>query len=130
MFFVLSGYLITGILLRSRAKPNNLRNFYIRRALRIAPLYYLLVIFCLKIAPHVPVQQLSSLGNVSSSHWYYWLFLSNVPLALSGSWGNVALDITWSLSVEEQFYLLWPAIVLFAPITWIRRIGLLGAASA
>lgn len=102
LFFVLSGYLITGILLDERDGPRPLRDFYVRRSLRIFPLYYafLAVRFLVlpRIVPSTAVPPSVALG--------YWLYLSNwtelilVPV--------VAMGHFWSLAVEEQFYLVWP----------------------
>lgn len=106
-FFVLSGYLITTLLLReSEAKGQfSMRNFYIRRALRIIPVYFF-VVTCVAlyfIGVKGETQYLSILP-------YYYLFLSNfliedIPL----------LGITWSLSVEEQYYLIWPLLLMLLP---------------
>ena len=130
VFFVLSGFLITGILLRSRALRDGgqapaglaLRHFYIRRFLRIFPLYY----FALAIA---------WLGKVSATReeivWHA-TYLSNVRFFLvnavdRGRWGG-GVGHFWSLAVEEQFYLLWPWVILFAPRRWLPGIAL-GAAA-
>ena len=112
VFFVLSGYLITGILLDARgdgahAPRGYFRSFYARRALRILPLYYLFVIAMLLLHPGTP----SGHGT-----WWYWLFLPNWLFAVYG-W-PVAIPGTghiWSLAIEEQFYLVWPALV-----AWLR----------
>jgi len=122
MFFVLSGFLITGILLDSRGKPKSLRNFYVRRVLRIFPLYYLLVILCLVVLPMFPHPKAQNFGRIAGYEPLYWLFMSNISVALSGEWRHAALDITWSLAIEEQFYIIWPFIVLFSPIVWIKRV--------
>lgn len=100
LFFVLSGFLITGILLRTKGTPNFFFNFYMRRSLRIMPLYYLFLVFFFYFVP-----QTVSFG------FTYWTFLSNVLLSRLGHFQSAILDITWSLAVEEQFYLLWPLIV-------------------
>lgn len=111
LFFVLSGFLITGILLRSRATIDrgevgagiSIRQFYIRRFLRIFPLYYF-VIGCVLL-----------LDFGGARHMYGWLltYTVNLQLAMLGEWH--ALSHFWSLAVEEHFYLVWPWIVLFAP---------------
>jgi peptidoglycan/LPS O-acetylase OafA/YrhL len=106
LFFVLSGYLITLILWDTREQPGYFRNFYARRALRIFPIYYLLLAFVFILLPTVsrlPPQ-------LVSDGWMYALYLANIALASSG-WVLFLIDITWSLSVEEQFYLIWPFIV-------------------
>jgi len=99
-FFTLSGFLITGILLRGQT----IKTFYIRRALRIFPAYYLclLVVFALDIA------------GVRQYFWWHVTYLSNVLFAfrpgIPSSTGHF-----WSLAVEEQFYLVWPWLVLKTP---------------
>ena len=104
IFFVLSGFLITGILLRERERTGgiNLRNFYIRRAFRIWPAYYvfLAVMALLSASRVVTIDR----GDLLSSALFLWDYS---PVADS-PW----LDHTWSLSVEEQFYLLWPLLLV------------------
>ncbi len=107
LFFVLSGFLITNILIRARNAGNYFRAFYARRALRLAPLYYLglTLFFMLPLvradAPHYPF----------TTQIWYWLDLSNLPISLGK--GLIApLSPFWTLAIEEQFYLLWPFIVL------------------
>lgn len=108
LFFVLSGFLITRILLESRDDPHHFRNFYIRRALRIFPAYYLLlaiVFFALPLVNEIP-------QKVKEDAWMYWLYMGNFAIA-SGGWQLFLIDITWSLSVEEQFYIVWPALIRY-----------------
>lgn len=100
LFFVLSGFLITGILLRAKGSPHFFFNFYMRRSLRIFPLYYLFLVLFFYIIP-----QTVSFG------FTYWTFLSNVLVGRMGHFQSPVLDISWSLAVEEQFYLLWPLVV-------------------
>ncbi len=113
LFFVLSGFLITRILLRERGRPKYFRTFYARRTLRIFPLYYgvLIVAFLLSAAHHESLRIWFSKG-----HWSLWIYLTNVWAALHGGWvtpiGNIRVDHLWSLAIEEQFYLAWPAVVL------------------
>jgi peptidoglycan/LPS O-acetylase OafA/YrhL len=106
LFFVLSGFLITGILLNAKGSPHFLRNFYMRRVLRILPLYYLVVIGCL-VAGWVASQPRYSFANM----WWYLVYLQNVgttfwPRSIGGP-GHF-----WSLGVEEHFYLIWPFLIL------------------
>jgi peptidoglycan/LPS O-acetylase OafA/YrhL len=111
VFFVLSGFLITGILLDARgdaAQPSDgyFLHFYARRALRIFPAYYLFLIATFFIGrPPMPY-----------GTWWYWTYLTNVGFVLhdgpKGVWGTGHL---WSLAVEEQFYLVWPAIIAWTP---------------
>jgi peptidoglycan/LPS O-acetylase OafA/YrhL len=113
LFFVLSGFLITRILLATRDSHSYYTTFWARRALRILPLYWLLLAFLLLIVPRIAV--LAPLGRLwlSDTHptgFWYWLFLSNWKVAISG-WDSQALSIVWSLAIEEQFYLFWPFVV-------------------
>ncbi len=103
LFFALSGFLITGILVRTREHPRYWRNFVLRRALRIVPPYALLLL--LVLAPR-------ALAGVDTGipWWTYPTFLSNYWIGAQGS-HDITLDLTWSLSVEEQFYLVWPLAV-------------------
>jgi peptidoglycan/LPS O-acetylase OafA/YrhL len=106
LFFVLSGFLITSILWDSRDSPRYFVNFYARRTLRIFPIYFLVLGFVFVLMPLV-----SKLPEgLTQDAWLYWLYLGNFAIA-SGGWQLFILDITWSLSIEEQFYLLWPALV-------------------
>jgi peptidoglycan/LPS O-acetylase OafA/YrhL len=97
LFFVLSGFLITGILLDSRHQPDYYRNFYTRRILRIAPAY-LLMVAVLLLTHSITLRYLAAC----------LLCLCNMPSLLGAGQEYPAL---WSLSVEEQFYLLWPLII-------------------
>ena len=119
LFLLISGYLITHILLRSRDAMERehtplrkvLTNFYVRRALRIAPAYYLLIFL---------TWQWGAEDFQGSLPWFL-SFQSSVLFAKTQSWGPpYQLAHLWTLSVQEQFYLLWPAIVLL-----VRR-GALG----
>jgi peptidoglycan/LPS O-acetylase OafA/YrhL len=109
IFFVLSGFLITGILLDTREADNYWSSFYARRALRIFPVYYLLLLGMFVIAPRVVALPAATLAEHAHQGWY-WLYLANVA-GVAGGGGVEALGHTWSLSVEEQFYLLWPIAV-------------------
>ncbi|MBO9572189.1 MAG: acyltransferase [Chitinophagaceae bacterium] len=113
IFFVLSGFLITKILFENREIAENagttkgqiLKSFYTRRTLRIFPIYYL-TILCLYIAgPATGTDIRNSIG-------YFLSYTSNFYFFSAGHWDGM-LSHLWSLSVEEQFYLLWPALMLF-----------------
>jgi peptidoglycan/LPS O-acetylase OafA/YrhL len=106
LFFVLSGFLITSILVANKGRPHYYRNFYARRTLRIFPLYYLVLVVVLVGLPFATTLP----PQVMSDRWLYFAYLSNVALAIGG-WQLFLIDITWSLAIEEQFYLAWPALV-------------------
>ena len=111
LFFVLSGYLITGILWVSFSDPNWWRNFYIRRSLRIFPLYYLsLAIIGITALAFGDVRQFFR------HIWPFTLYLQNLPFAFTmADLGSPARgDIYWSLAVEEHFYLVWPFLLFTA----------------
>jgi len=105
LFFVLSGFLITGILLRTKGSAHYFKTFYIRRSLRIFPLYYAVVITCL--AAGVIFSQPDHQWRLC---WWYLFYLQNIGIsywpASVGSPGHL-----WTLAVEEQFYLFWPLVI-------------------
>jgi len=113
LFFVLSGYLITGILISSRSSrfQTALKRFYIRRTLRIFPIYQmtLLILF------------LMGLSSVTDYILWHAFYISNVLFVLKP---NVAAPIAhlWTLSVEEQFYLIWPLLMLVVPYRHLLRV--------
>jgi peptidoglycan/LPS O-acetylase OafA/YrhL len=117
LFFVLSGFLITGILFDAKGTGNALRNFYARRVLRIFPLYYgtLLVLFVL--LPLVARGATTpGLDKVAHQQGWLWLYVSNFASVYIGdktfTAGLVQSGHFWSLAIEEQFYLVWPLLVL------------------
>ena len=122
LFFVLSGYLITGILMDSKGGDGYFRSFYARRMLRIFPLYYAVVIFALVVLPRFAHAKMDHFGRIAGDEWSYWVFLQNFTIAASGRFRHAILDVTWTLAIEEQFYLVWPLVVwLFSRRTllWI-----------
>ena len=115
LFFVLSGFLITGILLDSRGRSHFFRDFYARRTLRIFPLYYAFLFAFLVLPRWLHGQALAErnlLGPDQPSALWYWTYLSNFLLARKDYYS--VLGPTWSLAVEEQFYWLWPVVVLLS----------------
>ena len=118
LFFVLSGFLITDILLKTVGKKGYLKNFYIRRVLRIFPLYYLCLILFLIVLPQTTIQ-LDVQYYVDHQVWL-WTYLQNWIYTFQSPGQTNALNHLWSLAVEEQFYLLWPLAVLI-----IRKPGYL-----
>jgi Predicted acyltransferases len=122
LFFVISGFLITLILDRTRNADHTIRTFYIRRALRIVPLYYGFLLFAAVFLQYLgPV----ATGGPGSAKWE-WLFLTNFALARNGANGVGALyPHFWSLAIEEHFYLVWPWVVVFmTPKNLLRVCGL------
>ena len=111
LFFVLSGFLITDILLKTLGNKNYLRNFYTRRVLRIFPLYYLCLIIFLIILPRVPNLTID-LSYYVQNQWWLWAYLQNWLYIFKPNNHTFALHHFWSLAVEEQFYLLWPLTIL------------------
>jgi peptidoglycan/LPS O-acetylase OafA/YrhL len=111
LFFVLSGFLIGGILLDARLSPNYFRTFYWRRAYRILPIYlFAMVLFSLRFV-HPAARPLGGF-SMSVIPWLsYFTFTQNLWMAALGSFGPGAMAATWSLAVEEQFYLTAPLIV-------------------
>jgi len=127
LFFVLSGFLITGILLDARDAPDYYRSFFVRRALRIFPLYYatLLVLFVL----------LPALGLVPTSfkrdamvELSYWAYFSNWYGPFHQ--GEESVSHFWSLALEEQFYFLWPFVIHRRSAGWVMRLCLAIAAAS
>lgn len=109
LFFVLSGFLITGILLDTRRAPNYFRSFYARRVLRIFPIYYATLITVLLAARWFP--QLNRVLPVPHDRIFYFFYLHNWWFLLRDTWRPNIIGHFWSLAIEEQFYLVWPFIV-------------------
>jgi peptidoglycan/LPS O-acetylase OafA/YrhL len=113
LFFVLSGFLIGGILLDARQSPRFFKTFYIRRAYRILPLYAaLLTLYSVRYIPWQGI--LGPLRSLSESPipWLsYASFTQNIWMAWLGTFGIITMTVTWSLAVEEQFYLTVPFVI-------------------
>lgn len=112
LFFVLSGFLITEILLKTKNSSHYLRNFYLRRVLRIFPLYYLILLIFFILIPILAPRILNLDYYIQNQMWFWtylqnWLFIFH-PIPANTS----ALNHFWSLAVEEQFYFVWPFIIL------------------
>jgi peptidoglycan/LPS O-acetylase OafA/YrhL len=122
LFFVLSGYLITGILWDSRGKKHFFRTFYARRTLRIFPLYYAVLLLATVILPagwllaHAP--EALEIRHVQG---WLWPYLTNVYIAKQGSFAVPYLSHFWTLAIEEHFYLFWPFVVGLLPRKAVMR---------
>src|SRR5215831_14117596 len=123
LFFVLSGFLITGILVDTKHSEGYFKNFYARRCLRIWPLYYSLLLFMFVAVPFVHPAEARTVFDRSSPWWAYPLFLQNF-LVPSPTNATGPLAVTWSLAIEEQFYLLWPWVVRYCSSVQVRRIAI------
>jgi peptidoglycan/LPS O-acetylase OafA/YrhL len=124
LFFVLSGFLITGILLDTKQSDGYFSNFYARRCLRIWPMYYSVLLFMFVIVPFVRPSEAHAVFEARSSPWWAFpIFLQNflvpIPAMATGP-----LGVTWSLAVEEQFYLVWPLVVRFCTESQLRKIAI------
>jgi peptidoglycan/LPS O-acetylase OafA/YrhL len=116
LFFVLSGFLITGILIDARNSERYFTSFYARRTLRIFPLYYLVVFLSMVVLPLFPAWfDLLAGAGAPREQLPYWLYLTNFAVASRDRFMHGVLDISWSLAIEEQFYLLWAAAVWLCP---------------
>jgi peptidoglycan/LPS O-acetylase OafA/YrhL len=122
LFFVLSGFLITGILLDTKDTEGYFRRFYARRCLRIWPLYYCALLFMFVVVPHLRPSEASRIFEPRSMPWWsYFIYLQNflVP-AITRATG--LLGVTWSLAVEEQFYAVWPIVVRYCSQARLRTL--------
>ena len=119
LFFVLSGFLLGGILLENKEASNYFKVFYVRRACRILPLYFLWFFIFLVWVYGFPSlttpDHLNWLFENPLPLWSYATFTQNIAMAQAGSFGSTWLSITWSLAVEEQFYLILPFVIYFFP---------------
>jgi len=118
LFFVLSGYLITGVLLETRGRPGYWKSFFLRRSVRIFPLYYatLFALFC--VIPCALWMWGASPATTTpfaiarADQWWYWLYVQNWLFAWQQTWPTaIPIKHFWSLAIEEQFYLVWPLVV-------------------
>jgi peptidoglycan/LPS O-acetylase OafA/YrhL len=131
LFFVLSGFLISGILVNARSSPSYFSTFYIRRALRIFPLYYL-VLMTYVAAVLLLGLRTASFGRLFENPlptWTYFLYVQNFAMAAASSFGAIWMAGSWSLAIEEQFYFTLPAIVRRVSdrtLVWVGVLGLVG----
>src|SRR5271156_2613261 len=122
LFFVLSGLLITGILLDTKGSAGYFKNFYVRRVLRIWPLYYSLIFFMFVVVRFLSASEFRTVMQQSSPWWAFPLFLQNFLIPISTNAAG-PLGVTWSLAIEEQFYVIWPLLVRFCSSKQLRRVA-------
>ena len=115
LFFILSGFLIGGILLRNRESENYYSVFYLRRGFRILPLYFALLAIFFAIRFWLPVGNDPNFDSGAIPFWSYPLLVQNFPMAFTAHWGAGPLGVTWSVAVEEQFYLCLPLLIRLIP---------------
>ncbi|MGO9404053.1 MAG: acyltransferase family protein [Terriglobales bacterium] len=118
LFFVLSGFLITGILLDTREASNYFAGFYTRRILRIFPLYYLVLTTVLVAGGLLNSPEVTAGLPVAQDRWLYFCYLTNWLGLWKQNWGPHYVGYLahfWSLAVEEQFYFVWPLVI------WVVR---------
>ena len=116
LFFVLSGFLITYLLLAEKLETGriNIGNFYIRRVLRIWPLYFWIVILSFFVFPHIPALYIPGVSEHTYEHFwsklaFFGIVMPNIAITL---YHEIPLcSHTWSIGVEEQFYLIWPWLI-------------------
>ena len=114
VFFVLSSFLVTSILLdmadrKAEGSGASIANFFARRCLRLWPAYYTALAFALVLdAP-----------GMRASVWWHSFYLTNFYMAITDQWGPESSGPWWSLAIEQQFYIVWPAVVLITPRRWL-----------
>jgi len=130
LFFVLSGYLITGILIDTKEEKNFFKRFYIRRTVRIFPLYYACLALVFWVLPHLNLPPNHHVGDAGEHQVWYWTYTVNIWMAwdaiqITQAGGTTGLYkglfSFWSLAVEEQFYMVWPFLVYFLSIKGLKR---------
>src|SRR5262245_11738617 len=124
LFFVLSGFLITGILFDAKGKQHYFRNFYIRRAVRIFPLYYGVLAVAVLLLPLLTTSLADAFQPAVHAQGWLWLYGANVWQAVRGQWCLGPLNHFWSLAIEEHFYFLWPAVIYFTSRRTAMRVCL------
>lgn len=111
LFFVLSGFLITGIVLRQPRSARGLRDFYLRRIARTWPLYYLCLGLAVTVLPYSAYYASTGLRDLERHQLWFWLHASNWLMGLRAAWSAEFVSHFWSLAIEEQFYLVWPLLI-------------------
>lgn len=122
LFFVLSAFLITRVILASKGKPGALSTYYKRRAVRVLPFYYAVVFFSLIVLPRIPNPKAQNFGRIAGDEPYYWLHASNFSIA-NNAFRHGILDNSWSLAIEFQmFVLVLPVLIWFLSVRALSRL--------
>jgi len=122
LFFVLSGFLITGILCKAKGRTGYFRDFYARRVLRIFPAYYAVLVAFFVIVPMIPSLSYYVADSSADQVWF-WTYLTNLRIAERGAfYPELIPNVLWSLAIEEQFYMIWPLVVYMCSQRTVLRI--------
>src|ERR1700693_758981 len=121
LFFVLSGFLITGLLLDSKGRPHYFRNFYARRTLRIFPLYYGVLAALFLVLPLFTALP-PALEEARTHQGWLWTYTANFYIAAKDAWALGYVSHFWSLAIEEHFYLVWPLVVFSVRRSTLERV--------
>ena len=118
-FFVLSGFLITFLLLKEKEQTKNIsiKSFYLRRILRIWPLYFLILIVGFFVLPNIDIINIKwQQANLDKNYWgHFFCYLLILPNIAYGIWGPIPhISQSWSIGIEEQFYLFWPLLIKYS----------------
>jgi peptidoglycan/LPS O-acetylase OafA/YrhL len=124
LFFVLSGFLITGILFDAKGKERYFRNFYIRRSLRIFPLYYGVLAATVFLLPVLMPSAEAVFRPAIEHQAWLWLYAANFFQAYNAGWCLGPFNHFWSLAVEEHFYLAWPLVIFLCSRKTAMRVCL------
>ena len=124
LFFVLSGFLITGILIDCKGTPNYFRNFYARRTLRIFPLYFGVLAILFQVLP-LFMQLDPRLEIAREKQIWLWTYTANFLISKSGTWSLGPVSHFWTLAIEEHFYIFWPFVVFLARPKLLERLCVL-----
>jgi peptidoglycan/LPS O-acetylase OafA/YrhL len=135
LFFVLSGFLIGGILLDSKDKPHFFSRFWIRRIGRIIPVAYLVFAtyaVALLVISHFNITRFDTwlLQEPRAPLWTFPLFMQSLPIAFNGFDGPRWVAMSWSLAIEEQFYMLFPFAIYFLPRKRLVAVVIVGIVAA
>lgn len=121
LFFIISGFLLGGILLDNRGSTYFFLPFYIRRLNRIFPLYFVCLLLFLLVSPHLD-ERFDWLTNDKLPAWTYAVFMQNNAMAIADHFGGNWMAPTWSLAVEEQFYVILPFLIFFTAPRHLRYV--------